>query len=915
MHTKKLSILATLLAAATAAAHSPMAWSEIERIYDRPLPPPPPPGQGIPSSIETIYVVEMSHLDIGFTAPPSEVAETHWRILENVVSFADQDSDFRWTVEELWQLEQFWIRADAGSRLRMRELIEAGRVEVGGGLASMHSASMAPWEMIRWMGAAGLAGRALGIAPRVVLGDDVPGWSWGLPEVMADAGIRYFLAGANDFIGTGATIPRADYPFRWSGPGGDEVLTWIADGSYAEGYIEYGLLTVQTAFQQLSRRLPEWEEAGYPFDAILVMRGFDNADASLGMADLAREWNATYDNPKLRLATPSEFFEHILETAPDLTGYRGDWAGRWDVVAIIAPRTQIKNRRSQLRAPAAEALSVAGEWLAESPGTARDRRRWRRIAHDIAEYDEHSGGGAPWPGLLTVEETELHNREVAEVARRADRWTREELDEALAALAQGVTSGDSLAVVVANAREWERGGVVGVELPEGWPPGAVEVVDDATGSVLPVQPVPGAERILVEVPPVPPVGYRRLLVRRSAPAPAICSERGRSRPGIELGDEATVLDNGVLRVRVEHGDGRISSLVDLRSGREWIDSALDQPFNGMIRASNRQHLIGLVHPTQAGAVEPLIQADGPLLQAVRFRRAGSAHRFVDVALRRASSVLELSNTVLRDALPHVPYSRSFDYFAFRFPLDLDPFAARIASPAGPMRLYGEQPDQLPGAEMGRFSVGPWVDLSGAQASITMLTPDALVAEFETIQFSRQEAPQRATLVSRFDKKADEAQYFGGAIGPVDVEPGEGSRMVLRYGLVPREGGWDALGVSRASAGFADPLRAVVVPPGMGWGTGAAPTASALRLEGAAVEMIDLKPAEDGRGVILRLREIAGSSATVRVMLGNEAVGCALRTDVLERDGAALPVVDGTVEVPVGARATAGVRLLDPDVGT
>lgn len=891
-----------------AQAHAPISPAELEAILADPGPPPSALSEGIPSSIETLYVVEMSHLDIGFTDPPSVVAEVHWQVLEDVLDYCDQDADFRWTIEELWQLEQFWLRTTGANQLRMEQRLQEGRIELAGGFASMHSANMAPWETVRWMGLAAPFLARLGIRPRVVLGDDVPGWSWGLPAVMAATGVDFFLAGENSFIGTGATIPRADYPFYWSGPAGDRVLTWISDGAYVEGFTDYGLTTLGQAFNKLSLRLPEWEASGYPFNAILVMRGFDNAGASLGLTSLARDWNNLYDNPKIIPASASQFFDHILAQAPELAQYRGDWSGRWDVGALSTPRTEIRIRQTQAIAPAAEALSIAGEWLAGTQGSARDRRRWFDLVHALVQFNEHSGGGTPWPGYMTEQEALQQNREVADGARLAHNLAKQELSQASTALAEAVAGGDSLQLVVLNSREWARGGVVMAELPPAYPVHRVRAIDESSGTELPTQILPLPGFLAIEVPEVPSVGYRRIAIERTAESiVAARPEQAKvSRADSAIGRESTLLSNGIVELTIAHTDGSITSLIDLRTSREWIDHELEQPFNGMIRASNMQHLGGISHPTQEGRVFVEASAAGPLVFAARLRRPSTAHRHVEVILRKDSPVVELVNEILRDELPWINRERGFDYFAFRFPFDLPGFETRIATSAGPMRLWGDQPDQLPGAEMARFSVGTWVDLSTDAAGMTCLVPDALVAEFETIRFGRNEPPARATFVSRFDKKADEAEFLGGQIGPIDVEPGEPSLMVLRYGFVPRDGPWDALETERLGAGFADPLRVALVPAG---GGNAPPLGSALNLSGLAVRLLDLKPAEDGRGVILRIQETNDSPGELRVETPTGIWTRAWRVNPFEEDGAELETGDGVVVVPVGARETVALRLL------
>lgn len=899
-------ILSTFIWTGHATAHSPVPWSAIEDAMTADVPPAPPAGPGIPSSIKTIFVIEHSHLDIGFTAPPSVVAEQHARYLEIVIDQCTVDPDFRWTIESLWMLEAFWLRSERSRQERLLELIAEGRVEVTAGFASMHSSNMSAWDAVRWMGATGEAARRLlGSRPSSVLGNDVPGWSWSLPPILSEAGINLFICGVNDFIGTGAELSRGDYPFWWEGRTPRGVLTWVADGSYAEGYAYYGLLNLDLAHQQLTKRLREWEAADYPYDAILVMRGFDNAEPNLGMAKLARDWNATYDNPRLVLATPSDFLDHLLPQLERVPRMAGDWSHRWDVGAIVTGRGQIRVRRAQRLAPEAEALEVVTRWFAPDLAPASDRRQMRDLLHSLFAWNEHSGGGAPWPGMLSRSEAEQQNREFAQMARKAESLARTRVETAGAHLASLAATGDSLDIVVRNPLPWQRSEIVTVSLPSGWPAQRLKIVDDATGAPIETQPLPGDTTLAAQALDVPPLGYRRwsvsrLSARASSPWPPPAAT--------DAAADVISLEDARFRITIATEDGRISEIHDRGADRAWVAPIEDEPFNGLIRSPNRHHLIGRVHPVGSGPAHEVSRIEGPLLQHVRVQRTRSPHRWTDLVLRRGAPWIEIRNTLLYDQLPYVPLERGFDYHAFRFPFKLPGFEARVSSAAGPMRIFGNQPDQLLGGEFTRWSVGGWVDLSTAHEGLTLLTPDALVAEFETIQYGRNTPPEHATLVSRVLKKCDEGQFSDGSIGPILAEPGEPSAFTVRYGIGPRsDAGWDALRVTRMSRSFASPLQAMSIQPGAD-APAAPPTHWGLELSGVATEIIDLKPAQDGQGAILRLRESAGTGGWVQIATPPGAVHRASQTDLFESAGAPVEVHDGIIDLLLGPHRAMALRL-------
>jgi len=62
-----------------------------------------------PSLIKTIYVAPSSHYDFGFVEPPSAIRERAARHIDEVIRIAESDKDFRWTIESVWQVNE-WLK-------------------------------------------------------------------------------------------------------------------------------------------------------------------------------------------------------------------------------------------------------------------------------------------------------------------------------------------------------------------------------------------------------------------------------------------------------------------------------------------------------------------------------------------------------------------------------------------------------------------------------------------------------------------------------------------------------------------------------------------------------------------------------------------------------------------------------------
>ncbi len=366
------------------------------------------------SPIRTVYIVPMSHLDIGFTAPPSQVATKMRQTAEQAIAFADADPDFVWTFETFWQLEQ-WLKSNPSEtqRQKLLQLVLQGRFEICAAYVNPHSNLMSAF-LLDWLFR--LPKRWAdenGIPMSTAVLNDVPGHPIDLPHFLARNGIRYLLIGANLQFSPPLPTQIASTPFWWEAPTGERVLTWIADRSYTEAFNELGVDPdsarvfnpkkfrdvdpIQVMAQGIAETLQRYRERHYPYDAIVALHAFDNWDATAAskLPKFVRMWNERVGQPKLRLATPSQFFEHIKSHYGDrLPVYRGGFGGQWE--SFVRPAIPTAMRR----------ISYA-EQIAQTQNPP-DIDLVRNL---LITYEHSFGMGVPWANVMTHEEAVQHNRE------------------------------------------------------------------------------------------------------------------------------------------------------------------------------------------------------------------------------------------------------------------------------------------------------------------------------------------------------------------------------------------------------------------------------------------------------------------------------------------------------------------------
>ncbi|UCF69038.1 MAG: hypothetical protein JSV80_07080, partial [Acidobacteriota bacterium] len=465
-------------------------------------------GNGVVSTVKKIYIVEHSHVDIGFTEPPDEVeqfAKTH---LDQVLNNLEADPAYRWTIENGWCLDRWWERSNETQRQRMLGHLRGDRLRLAANYTNLTTTVVPHEELSRAVYWSRRMSREHGFPLRTWFQDDVPGATFALPEILARSGLEFYVGGMNTSFGGRLIEPHhGDQPFWWVGPDGSRILSWISFDAYTAAF-QYGFSffdNLAAMYEKMGKKLPELEEYGYPWPELMLQRAFDNHYQAFHARNLVNQWNATYETPKFVLATAEEFFDHMLATyGPDaFPSFSGDFGAAWGWLTAYAQNTQVWIRQAQRDARAAEAMLAVGAAIDE-----------RSVPHDdidflyrrLLESDEHTNAGG-WPGYYTPEEMDRHNRIHMGYAEDARDYSSALLGEGLErALAELSAVGDALVAV--NPLGRARDGWVRAVLPSTLYASSFKVIERGTGREALYQRFDATEEILFHAENVPAVGYR-----------------------------------------------------------------------------------------------------------------------------------------------------------------------------------------------------------------------------------------------------------------------------------------------------------------------------------------------------------------------------------------------------------------------
>ena len=193
------------------------------------------------AGIDTVFVVPGSHLDIGFTAPISQVRDERIHDIDIAIDAAEHDPGFVWFEEGGWTVEA-WLdhyQHDVARIGRLRALVMSGRFGVAATLLSAHAAAF-PHALTLLTMHLDRIERELGRRPTVAVVNDVPAFPEALVDALAKAGIKYLLAAPNLTLSPPIPVGISQHPFYWESARGNRVLTYLDTDGYGEG-LAWGL--------------------------------------------------------------------------------------------------------------------------------------------------------------------------------------------------------------------------------------------------------------------------------------------------------------------------------------------------------------------------------------------------------------------------------------------------------------------------------------------------------------------------------------------------------------------------------------------------------------------------------------------------------------------------------------------------
>ena len=838
------------------------------------------------SRVKEIIVVCKTHFDIGYSDRVEDVLNYYrTTMIDRALDLIDkseglpQEEQFTWTCPG-WVFNlivEDWPGQTAERRQRLDRAVKSGRVVAHALPFSIESELMWPEEFARGYAFADRACQSYGrLIPRAAKTTDVPSQSRALATALAHGGIKFMHIGCNWPSGYVHDLPPL---FWWEGPDGSRVLTMYSTiygtctalwpwGGEGDPYIGHNLVPPA-----------DWPYKTWP--AIIVTADNSGPPTMEAVRSLFAEALEKFPEVKVRMGTMEDIADAISAEKPELAVVRGETPDTWIHGCMSDPGGMRHARNVRPLIPAVEVLNTQlRQWGV--PVEERDGEVAKAFEQSLL-YSEHTWGlgqsvdvyGKAFANLPAGKSQKLEAswEDKTNYIRNAASITSSLFDTGLSALTRAVDAEGSR-IVVYNPLPWPRSGMVEVD---------------------------GTSFLATDV---PAGGYRTF-----PPPPATASKTL----------SGSTLENKFVRVTLDPVRGVIGSLVDKRTGREWVDGSADygigQYLNERFESSQTEEYCRAYQQGRWGThLHPGMYKPG-LPPGMPYRRASGSNGSIQflkrgetltgilempgdmnnhlpatslrVTIHARVAYLDLELTIKDKAKDNWPEA---DWLCLPFRLNSPQF--RVARTLGVM---DPSTDILPGSNRHMYAIGTGLTITGSDgASVSLCPMDHPLVSLDTPgiwKFSLDFVPKKPVIFLNLYNNQWNTNY--------------------RYWY---SGTWS----SRVRVWFGDlltvPALETMLPLVASVCSGARGilplTQSGISVSRPGVVITALKQRSNGKVTFLRLWELAGGSGKVTVQLSSGSLAHIAKPVNLRGDslGPPIAVQAGSFEFALSSFAPASFEL-------
>jgi hypothetical protein len=500
-------------------------------------------------NVKEIIVIFKTHFDIGYTHRVKDLLQYYRTdMIDKALDIMDKTKDlskeqqFSWTAPG-WVMAKVledWSGQTPERRQRLEEAFKTGRFVTHAAPFTVESELLFPEDFARFYESSSFVTRKYGLPlPRGAKMTDVPSQSNVLATGLAQGGVKFMHIGCN--------WPSGDvkYPslFWWEGPDGSRVLTL-----YSPVYgTTIGLTYPKAWSNEIDLRLgsnlippTSWPYRVWP--AIFVTPDNSGPPSPEAVKALFDEVAKKMHGVKVSVGRLEDFADAILVTHPDLPVVKAEAPDTWIHGCMSDPGGMKIARNINPLLPALEGLNT-------------QLKNWNIVVADITKdiskayenvllYAEHTWGGSKnineygeaFKKLSpeSYKDLEASWEDKTDYIRTTENIVKPLLASNLAVLAQNINQ-EGKRFVVYNPLPWSR---------SEW----VEITNSHR---------------FIFAKNVPPCGYKTFTEKDLV-------------ENISISSSSNTIENRYFTIKFDPARGIISSLIDKRTGKQWVDASAEE---------------------------------------------------------------------------------------------------------------------------------------------------------------------------------------------------------------------------------------------------------------------------------------------------------------------------------------------------
>lgn len=853
------------------------------------------------ASCKEVLILHHSHVDIGYTHPQSMYWELQKGYLDAALDMLDRTESWpddlsrpRWTAEATAPVMRWLETASAKNVDRLKKHVQSGHFGISAFEYNTTPLSSAE-GLARQLYHIRMLREKLGADIRTANQHDVTGIPWTAVDLLLDSNIELLTMAIN--LHLGGTPPRPAV-YRWKGPSGRELL--VMNGEHYTMFDQWAntatqnLDTIQEGIYKYVRHVKSLK---YPYDFVYLTATcapymYDNSPPNQELPEIVRKWNEEGRQPRLRMVTPNELLARIKqiprEQIPVVTG---DWTDYWNFGSASSAAETCLVRKAMANTAAIELLRTWNR--SDSQASAAVRRLW----YDINIYNEHT-----WGAHNTLEGdnpfvvTQWHLK--AYPAYDGEPLSEIHLRRQLHRLAGNPwQSRNTPGVLVVNPTGLKQSYYV----PSEWKTQGKQVESKYLAAPREATARP-LDKLLGPI-QLDPFSWKVIPWK----------DLNRSPQSDAVATTADAIETDFYKLTFDPASGKITGLLDKKQPRQIIapDSPWgffqlvhERPTDNDRKSFHVRNMEGERYgktgwrtdwqATRTSYTGPVASRVEKHARSATLVITGKAPGLTDleqrITLHADSPIIDLSAKFLKEDV------RTPEALYFAFPLNLDAgWRAHFDTAGVPTELDAEQ---IRGSCRDWVTVDTFASVHQPDFGVTLYCPDAPMVQIGNFNWAKKQdaiARQKDPLLLAWPlNNYWETNFRVSQPGIVEV----------RYSFASH-GKFDAVrAVLEGQQTCNSPVTHLVMDDA------AARGGKFLDIDGKDVVVTYVKPADDRKGVIVRLVNLGSQSTRTKVALPGRPIVAAWACGTLEDNRATLDISGGAAQCDLQPRQVTTLRLVD-----